>query len=78
MLYVALDKEPDSALVPSVETTELLVQREQGSQNLQGGASESTVWESSEGPAGALAKSLWGNPGGRKRGAATAREKSRS
>ena len=58
---VAGDKEPGSAPVLSVEATELLVQREQGSQSLQDGVAENTVWESSEGPAGALAKSLQSN-----------------
>lgn len=55
---VAGDKEPGSTLVLNVETTELLVQREQRSQSLQDGVAENTVWESSKGPAGALAKSV--------------------
>lgn len=58
---VAEDKMPGSTPVLNVETTELLVQREQGSQSLQDGVAESTVWESSEGLAGALAKSLQRN-----------------
>lgn len=61
---VAQNKEPYRTLAPNVKTTELLAQREQKRQNLQDGAPKSIDWGSSEGPAGALAKSLRGNTGG--------------
>lgn len=74
---VAEDKEPGSTPVLNMETIELLVQREQGSQSLQDRGAESTVWESSEGPAGALAKYLRRKMR-EERGTATARERSLS
>lgn len=74
---VAEDEEPGSTPVLTVESTELLGQREQGSQSVQDGVAESTVWESSEGLAGTLTKSLRRKMR-KERGTATARERSLS